>query len=271
MVAVQPAPPEVIDKWSTHEYCESKRGANAELGLVELDAWLAEYLEIKLMKTAYIAKPVSAASTNDSKNDSKKKNVNATSTNNSEAKQEEAQGSTMPKAPEAGVKKDFSDRKNLPYIICKGTPQHPVDKCDTFKKLTVEKRWVLVNSKRLCKRCIAGTHKAQECRTGLPCGVKDCMKQHHTFLHEEEAPPASAVCVVRIRRAPAMRTVCKAINQFRYEKMKPVLLMIVQVRLRHRGRTLDTFAFLDSGSNTTLVSRRQLIAWRCEAQRQKSS
>ena len=38
--------------------------------------------------------------------------------------------------------------------------------------------------------------------------------------------------------------------------MKPVLMMIVQIRLRYQGRYFDTFGFLDGGSNATLISGR---------------
>ena len=74
---------------------------------------------------------------------------------------------------------------------------------------------------------------------------------HHTFLHRNEKPAAEGTAKVnsiRVRPAPTMQ-VSRAearINHLSLNKLKPVLLMIVPVRVRCGARFIDTFGFLDS-------------------------
>lgn len=67
--------------------------------------------------------------------------------------------------------------------ICKR--YHPLRKCKSFLKLTVEKRLRAVLLFNYCPNCLAHEHSANSCLQDTGCHI--CTKKHHTLLHFNES------------------------------------------------------------------------------------
>ncbi|KAI9555018.1 hypothetical protein GHT06_020312 [Daphnia sinensis] len=60
---------------------------------------------------------------------------------------------------------------------------HSIKTCSTFKDLDVTARVEWVKEKRLCFRCLIGTHRGTECPTEIVCNIGNCGQRHHPLLH----------------------------------------------------------------------------------------
>ncbi|XP_058840859.1 uncharacterized protein LOC131696330 [Topomyia yanbarensis] len=118
---------------------------------------------------------------------------------------------------------------------------HRIRNCDTFVKLTPAERLKLVEEHNLCKCCLTG-HGKWPCRTKHPCGINDCKELHHKLLHASKAISSEA-------REPGLAAVISA----HCTNKTTSLFKIIPVVLRNKGKSVTTFAFLDDGSNLTLL------------------
>jgi len=64
---------------------------------------------------------------------------------------------------------------------CNG--DHGIWKCKQFIQLGVADRWQLAKDKKLCFRCLASSHRGQDCSRSRPCGVNGCTQVHNRLLH----------------------------------------------------------------------------------------
>ncbi|KZS09232.1 Uncharacterized protein APZ42_026597 [Daphnia magna] len=60
---------------------------------------------------------------------------------------------------------------------------HSIKTCSTFKDLDVVTRVEWVKEKRLCFRCLIGTHRGTECPTEIVCNIGNFGQRHHPLLH----------------------------------------------------------------------------------------
>ena len=123
---------------------------------------------------------------------------------------------------------------------CQGT--HELFRCDTFRGLTVADRSSLVREHRLCFRCLKGGHLKTDCLFKGRCHV--CKDTHNSLLHRGTTQPVVHV-VGATDQIPMVGTAVKA--------RETVLLGVVPVRISANGRTVETHALLDTGSQLTLV------------------
>ncbi|CAH8428700.1 unnamed protein product [Schistosoma turkestanicum] len=129
----------------------------------------------------------------------------------------------------------------LVCILCKDN--HFLDQCPTLLSLEVDKRLDLIKEKRLCRLCLKANHIAKDCRLRRGCTVEGCGGRHHTLLHvTTDVSPSNA------------NVATNYVSNSRAENEEPkVAFAVVPVILRNRDRTVETLAFLDSGSDSTLV------------------
>ena len=66
-----------------------------------------------------------------------------------------------------------------PCSICMGN--HPVAKCIKLSSASLDEKYDIVWSKRLCFRCLKPAHLSRDCQSRSNC--RDCNKRHHTLLH----------------------------------------------------------------------------------------
>ncbi|XP_055589574.1 uncharacterized protein LOC129741808 [Uranotaenia lowii] len=115
---------------------------------------------------------------------------------------------------------------------------HRVRDCERFKKSSLDDRLKVVQEKQLCRRCLA-PHGKWPCRTRQPCGVDGCQEMHHMLLHCKPSPSTSygASGIVTTHR----------------HKQNSTLFKIIPVMLHGNGKSLLVHAFLDDGSDLTLI------------------
>ena len=61
----------------------------------------------------------------------------------------------------------ISENKQKHCIICKN--EHPIFRCDTFLKLSVDERFKLVRLHKLCELCLRQNHKKSQCKSSYKC------------------------------------------------------------------------------------------------------
>ncbi|XP_062703662.1 uncharacterized protein LOC134286107 [Aedes albopictus] len=154
------------------------------------------------------------------------------------------QGDYKPAATRPDFNKPQSGGGERPCMVCKTSGHKPKD-CSSFKSKSLENRWKIAQELHLCRRCLY-PHGKWPCKAPM-CGTDGCGQRHHRLLHpgnpEEERQPA----------APS-NSVSRVVNVHQHCHNK-VLFRIVPVELHANGRSVQTFAFLDGGSDTTLVEK----------------
>lgn len=74
------------------------------------------------------------------------------------------------------------------FFLCTGN--HPLKKCETFKKQPIDGRWQTVKWFGLSFRCLADNHHQKSCPLSKQCGVNGCKGTHQNLLHYDKAPTA---------------------------------------------------------------------------------
>ncbi|XP_055522966.1 uncharacterized protein LOC129717145 [Wyeomyia smithii] len=64
-------------------------------------------------------------------------------------------------------------------VSCSGP--HYLSNCPQFVKMPLDKRFQVVNSKKLCSNCLRRDHYSRDCNSKYRC--RTCSKKHHTLLH----------------------------------------------------------------------------------------
>ncbi|XP_078357546.1 uncharacterized protein LOC144642460 [Oculina patagonica] len=152
----------------------------------------------------------------------------------------------------------------LARLFCNGA--HSLERCFKFRDKTYDEQKEFVLTKRLCVNCLKTNHLARRCTFRKPCLFSGCGQRHHSLLHP---PPAAlegverpASCTTRETSpedipqngasgaGPLQDVQCAAVNT----GSSRVSLQIVPVRVRGRESSpeIETYAFLDNGSDTTL-------------------
>lgn len=98
-------------------------------------------------------------------------------------------------------------------------------------------RWKAIRSKGLCRTCLI-PHRKWPCRSGQECGTDGCPFSHHALVH------------LRIATEPATEHV---VRQNFHSVMKFSLFLYISLTLEGNGKKVATFAFLDDGSESTLM------------------
>ncbi|XP_058464118.1 uncharacterized protein LOC131438258 [Malaya genurostris] len=118
--------------------------------------------------------------------------------------------------------------------------------CDTFKCLNYETKWSILKDRRLCKMCLhrhGGT-----CRQRKECGTDGCQYMHHSFLHK----PNKGV-THNSEQATTKKIQIEQNCHLHQSQSNEILFRIVPVTLYGPSVEIQTYAFLDDGSELTLI------------------
>ncbi|XP_058839405.1 uncharacterized protein LOC131694906 [Topomyia yanbarensis] len=118
---------------------------------------------------------------------------------------------------------------------------HRVRDCDQFKQCDVEDRWKHVHRAKLC-RCCLNFHGRRACRSSVRCGVDGCQFRHHPLLHT-------------VSSSKNLSENSFTSNHTYHHCGQSVLFRILPVTLHGVSKSINTFAFLDEGSTTTLIEQ----------------
>ncbi|KAL7745575.1 hypothetical protein ACLKA6_009799 [Drosophila palustris] len=115
--------------------------------------------------------------------------------------------------------------------------KHPLNKCNTFLKADVKKRWDLANRHKACYCCLK-FHKGQ-CNERQACKIDNCEKYHNSLLHKRLLQPNIA--------PPSNFSGCVS------ETKTKSLLKLVPIIVHGEKGSKEIVAFLDEGSTSTIM------------------
>ncbi|XP_055644239.1 uncharacterized protein LOC129780226 [Toxorhynchites rutilus septentrionalis] len=137
-------------------------------------------------------------------------------------------------------KKPIESAKRSDCLHC-NQDGHRVRECGAFKQLTVDDRWRRVRALQLCQNCLFN-HGRRACRGRKTCDIEGCQFRHHPLLHSPSGPPKLIAPKVQV-----------AENHTHHHSNASTLFRIIPVTVYGKDGSLNTFAFLDEGSDLTLV------------------
>ena len=122
--------------------------------------------------------------------------------------------------------------------LCK--QKHWLMNCPEFinKSLDEKKNFIVQNG--LCWISLSKSHFVQNCNAHFRCKVDNCRQLHHTLLHETSPNPPSTIEQATVNS--------QSVNPHTF-------LQIITITISNASRKVTTNAFLDSGSDTTLISK----------------
>jgi len=161
---------------------------------------------------------------------------------------------------------------------------HAIWQCETFKNASYEDRSRTVRQKKLCGSCLSYGHFSRSCSKGFSCRKSGCGKKHHFLLHppdreetddrvvEQESANQqpvirgqssvgrTAATLTESNHPPVIESSTFAVSRDSAPREAStssrlrVCFKVVPVRVSGPGgnKQLTTYAFLDSGSDTTL-------------------
>ncbi|XP_055604494.1 uncharacterized protein LOC129752749 [Uranotaenia lowii] len=149
-----------------------------------------------------------------------------------------AQGSNKP------FSKDFA--KACPG--CKGSCSSLAE-CKRFKELSYDSRWAVIREFNVCRKCLRKHYGP--CKQKKACGVNGCTYLHHSLLHSEarKSTTTTATPSTPTPQAPA-NTSCNV-----HQGQSEILFRFVPVLLHGPAKSIRTYAFVDDGSELTLMEQ----------------
>ncbi|XP_048484641.1 uncharacterized protein LOC125490208 [Plutella xylostella] len=126
--------------------------------------------------------------------------------------------------------------------VCK--QEHSITDCTKMKKASVQERWNLAKTHKLCFRCLRVRRFRHICKLKR-CDINGCRSSHHPMLHDDIAKTTHSETTT-VNAVTTTKTV---------EKVNNVsgLLKILPVQVSGPKGVVDTFALLDDGSTCTII------------------
>ncbi|CAL8071662.1 unnamed protein product [Calicophoron daubneyi] len=122
---------------------------------------------------------------------------------------------------------------------------HAVRSCGRFLENNIQGRRNIVRFKNLCNLCLKPGHFARNCQVSSLCAK--CGGRHNVLLHVDNYASSTQINADK----KEVSGTCSATSI----KQDEVFLGVVPVRLTGPRGTIETLAFIDSGSDATLVER----------------
>ncbi|XP_062541184.1 uncharacterized protein LOC134209208 [Armigeres subalbatus] len=139
-------------------------------------------------------------------------------------------------------------------VVCEGTCSS-VAKCKRFEEFSYDSKWATVKECKLCRKCLR-KHNGS-CKQSKPCGTNGCEFLHHPLLHntkKHEAPRPLPRTVVDTNKSQAeTRRANLSCNV--HQGQSEILFRIVPVMLYGPTKAIRTYAFVDDGSELTLMEQ----------------
>lgn len=137
---------------------------------------------------------------------------------------------------------------------------HTIYECRKFLGMSLNDKWETVKSRKLCRICL-GTHHDLRCESNALCGESGCTVKHHRLLHNPKKTDRSTIQPTT--QQPVQPTTKPKENTKTTENIHGahqisnivVLRRYIPVTLYGPNGSLNVLAFLDDGSDTTLVEK----------------
>ena len=155
-----------------------------------------------------------------------------------------------------------SDDEPCP-LSCK--TKHHLAACPKFQILTVNQKWEIVKQHWRCRKCLRA-HHTNDCKKPDGSTCDKCRKNHYRCLHNEKTgetntslnPKALPFQSQFQGPPPKSNSNIQGNAVYQKSKLKPVtgLCPVQMVKVRNKdGNFVEVLAMLDSGSNTSLLSK----------------
>ena len=133
---------------------------------------------------------------------------------------------------------------------CKKHELHRLKECEKFLEMSIVSRQSFVNEQpNLCPACF-GTHSLTTCKSRFKC--QGCGSDEHNTL----LCPQTSTNATQSDNPPESDTDFKQSVSFStLGKQHPVYVRVVPLKASANGKSIDLYALLDSGSDTTLLTR----------------
>jgi len=147
---------------------------------------------------------------------------------------------------------------------------HWLSQCDKFRNKSLADRVKFVRTKNLCNNCLVAGHLARSCPKPRFCRVTGCQGNHSSFLHppsvqntphDSQTSPTTTSTEVS---QPSSQDVLSAyvngsnenVSQRASDQTVAIGLAVLPVKVKAPGcnRIVETYAFLDTGSNASFCS-----------------
>ncbi|XP_060584000.1 uncharacterized protein LOC132740165 [Ruditapes philippinarum] len=151
---------------------------------------------------------------------------------------------------ETNIESRISDNNlKLSYLIqyCTGNCAE-LSLCNKFKSMSLNDRYKLVRSLKLCYNCLKGKHFTNKCRKPKICNVTNCNVKHHILLHSWVKPDNGHTAVQSSCN-------CAATEGSTVKNCLGIIPVIVR---GGDGSSCQTYALLDDGADKTLCDERLL-------------
>ncbi|XP_039451578.1 uncharacterized protein LOC120430530 [Culex pipiens pallens] len=129
--------------------------------------------------------------------------------------------------------------------ICQGECKSAA-KCSRFLELSYDARWSAVRELKMCRKCLRQHYGSCDAK---PCGKNGCTFKHHELLHKDlrstDEPKQSSSGPTREESNVNTHLSSSGARMFRY----------LPVTLHGQERKVDCYAFLDDGSELTLIDQ----------------
>lgn len=163
----------------------------------------------------------------------------------------------------------FTDASMTDYESCSlgCKSKHLLASCPVYQGSNLKQRWEIVRQNRRCRKCPRGSHHTNDCKKGDGTSCDKCKKNHHRPLHNEKKnkPLQSTLHpdapILRSQGTPSVaesRSIQGRDNEETREVKNVLGICPVQkIKVRDsNGNLNDKLAMLDTGSNTSLLSKK---------------
>ena len=165
--------------------------------------------------------------------------------------------------------KSYTDRPTC--VTCEQS--HAIWNCPTFKGMNVESRWKVVRRHKLCIRCLKSGHVISTCKLRFVCRHPGCSRSHNTLLHSSFRPefprnqnerdsanmPRSAIVEPNenpdsqiLTNPVCVKQVSCLSNMDEIQERDKICFKIVPILVKGTLKEVQTYAFMDSGSDATM-------------------
>ena len=107
--------------------------------------------------------------------------------------------------------------------------------CETILSKSLPKKKAFVVKENLCFNCLTKGHVLKNCKSDFSCRIDGCSKKHHTLLHDESRVNINVSSNV--------------------SNAKVTYLQVLLIYVSNGTRSVKVNALLDSGSDSTLVTK----------------
>ncbi|XP_055605883.1 uncharacterized protein LOC129754049 [Uranotaenia lowii] len=139
---------------------------------------------------------------------------------------------------------DIAHQKACAYCV---DPAHQVANCQLFQALDIDGRWKAIKRKGMCWTCLV-PHKKWPCRSNKECRVDGCRSRHHVLLHSPSGTKPKDLSTQAQQKPPS-----ETAHQNHHLTSSEAMFRYLPVTVFGPDKKIDTYAFLDDGSSSTLV------------------